>query len=122
MHDLDQVDSIKGVSIHYVVSGLGGYHIVPGERNDAVRQKAALFLKDESVNTAISSLIKDFGSFTAKELELNSTIIYVDREMKKDKKSLATENLVKMTNQIKPNFSASEIDKAVSDLKSKKFV
>jgi len=122
MHDLDQVDSMAGVSIQCIASCPGGYHIAPGERNDAIRQKAFSFLKDENVNSAIASLIGDFGGYSAKELELRSTIIYVDREMKKDNMPLDTNDLVNMVQKIKPNFSVSEILKTVSDLKSKTFV
>jgi len=120
LQDLDLVETLNGVRISSVMSAIGGYHIEPGERNEELREKAVEFLRDSTVSEAIDSLIEDFGSFNAKQLELLSTIVYVDRDMKD--KGLSREKLIQMVGDIKPKFLDSEIEDAVSILESKGIV
>lgn len=118
LQDLDLVEALKGVRISSVISAVGGYYIEPGERNEELREKAREFLRDSS--EAIDRLIKNFGSSNAKQLELLSTIVYVDRDMKDT--GISRENLTKMVGDIKPKFSGSEIESAVSILEAKRIL
>lgn len=120
LQDLDLVETLNGVRIASVVSAMGGYHIEPGERNEELREKAGEFLKSSDVSEAIDNLISNFGSFNAKELELLSTIVYVDRDMKD--KGLSREKLIQMVGDIKPKFANSEIKDAVSTLETRKII
>lgn len=120
LQDLDIVETLNGVRISSVTSAVGGYHIEPGERNEELREKAEEFLRSSDVSEAIDCLIRDFSSFNAKQLELLSTIVYVDRDMKD--KGLSREKLIRMVGDIKPKFSGSEIEDAVSILETMRII
>jgi uncharacterized protein YwgA len=115
LQDLDLVETLGGVKVYPVISGLGGYHIVPGEKNDALREKAKDFLQDTKVSRAIDTLLEEFGSFNAKELELISTIIYVNRDMK----TITRDKMVEVVNGLKPKFSRDEIHEAIGKLEAR---
>lgn len=116
LQDLDLVETLGGVQVNPVISGFGGYHIVPGEKNDALRKKAKDFLEDTTVSSAIDTLLEEFGSFNAKELELISTIVYVDRDMK----TITRDKMVQVVNGLKPKFSQAEILEAIGKLEENK--
>lgn len=121
LQDLDLVETLNGVRISSVMSrAVGGYHIEPGERNEELREKVGEFLGGADVSEAIDNLIEHFGSFNAKELELLSTIVYVNRDMRDE--GLSREDLIQMVSDVKPKFSRSEIDDAVSKLEAKDIV
>jgi hypothetical protein len=108
--DLDQVDALGGVAVNSVISGKGGYNIVPGPENESVQKNATTFLTRNSEK--INKLINEFGGFSAKELELRSTIHYVYKENKK----ITNEDLIKTVKEIKPKFSAEEISFSIKEL------
>ncbi len=113
LQDLDLVETLGGVKVYPVISGIGGYHIVPGEKNYALRGKAKDFLEDPTVSNAINNLIKQFGSFNAKELELISTIVYVYKEMETIGHALTRDEIVQIIKGLKPKFSQTEILDAI---------
>lgn len=79
LQDLDLVESLKGIKVTFVESGYGGYQISPGEKNERLRNIKRDFLESEHVKKALDSLLKEFGHFTAKDLELRATIYYIIR-------------------------------------------
>lgn len=84
LSDLDFVESLHGVEVGFIPE-IHGYKIFPGKANESVRTKAKHFLETASVS--INKIINDFGDFNAKELELRSTIIFVNRDLKRKGKS-----------------------------------
>jgi hypothetical protein len=122
LQDLDLVEHVGGVKIYPMVSGTGGYSIVPGERGEILREKARDFLTKPTVAGKIENLVQEFGGFWAKELELRSTIVYVERVMKRERVFLTREELAKVVRGIKPKFSKEEISQAISELERKAFI
>jgi hypothetical protein len=116
------VEAIKGVKIQSVLSTTGGYLIVQDDNNNLVRNKAREFLNDEKVKNALDKLTQDFGGFCAKDLELRSTIVYVDRDMKQSGNPLAPKGLEELVQEIKPYFKANEISQAIAELESKGYL
>lgn len=120
-HDLDVVESLGGVTIARVMGGAGGYCILPGDKKDALLQKAAEFLKGPEVAEAIDRLISDFGAYWARDLELISTIIYVAGELQRAGRPVSREQLMRMVGDIKPKFHEDEIASRIRELESKGF-
>lgn len=116
LQDLDLVETLGGIRVYPVT---GGYHIAPGDQNDSLRETAKDFLCLPDVSRAIDNLVQDFGSLNAKELELLSTIVYVDRDMKSAVPPLTYEKMAQMVNDLKPKFSSVEIHDKISNLESK---
>jgi len=105
--DLSFFASMDGVSVQWN-QGFG-FKILPAGKTDHFRERAQNFLT--TYNDAIEKVINNFGRMTAKELELRSTIIYVNKET-----SMAKDNLIKRVKEIKPHFSESEISNSIEQL------
>ena len=117
LQDLDLVESIGGVSVNPVREGLDGYRIEPNKSDDLVKEQAGEFIK--RISGHLDALVKDYGKYSAKELEMRATIVFVERAMKKESSSLSVEDLVQIVQDIKPYFSDQEIEAAVKQLKCK---
>lgn len=115
--DLDLVEAFGAVKVQYVLSGYGGYQISPGSEWKAIRDKAAQFLDEKK--DAIDRVVNEFGGFSAKELELRSTIVYLDREIKRSRKSLDRGGFIRLVKKIKPRFTEETIGEALGELESK---
>lgn len=122
LQDLDLVEHIDGVTVHPVNSLMGGYVINPGEKFDVVRKKGLGFLDRQDVEKAISSLVDDFGDYSAKDLELRSTIIYVQRDFMRQGRRPSADEVNHIVKQVKPKFSDHEIRAAVDELKQKNYI
>ena len=120
LQDLDLVDVIEGVNVHSVSWGMGGYMITKGSKNDAVISMASDFI--EANKDRIKTLTENFGNFTAKELELRSTIVYTSRYYSKLENELDKSELIEMVNSIKPNFSEDVVRSAVIELESNGYI
>ncbi len=119
--DLDVVETLGGVIIERVMGGAGGYCILPGDKKDALCEKADLFLQDPRVAAALDQLIADFGAYWARDLELLSTIVFVARDLKRTSKSVSRDQLLNMVHEVKLKFQATEIAEKIEELESKCF-
>ncbi len=122
LQDLDLVEHVGAVTINPVLSMTGGYEILPGEKADILREKAIDFLGNEKVSAAVDKLVREFGHFWAKDLELRSTIVYVVKDLKRNKEKVTKEKLKKVIKNVKPRFSSTEIEKAINELLEKGFI
>ncbi len=118
--DLDLVEALGAVKVQYVLSEYGGYQISPCSEWKAIRDKAAQFL--DKNKDAIDRVVNEFGGFSAKELELRSTIVYLDREIKRSKKSLDRAGFIGLVKKIKPRFSEEAIENALVELENQDYV
>ncbi len=118
--DLDLVEALGAVRVQYVISGYGGYRISPGSESQAILGKASDFL--EGNQAAIEMIVDEFGAFSAKELELRATIVYLDREVNRSKKNLDRSGFVALVKKIKPRFSQDNTNRALEELEKKNYV
>ena len=114
--DLDIVDSLEGVKVEMVGTGLGGYHIAPGNLNAELRERGNDFITDPDVSKSLDGLVREFGEYNARELELRSTIIFVYRRAGIPKSEAGRHKLIRLVKAIKPRFSEHEIEQAVGEL------
>lgn len=119
LQDLDLVEHVGAVEVCSVMSATGGYLIKPGGKADALREKAADFLKNPQTEQALSTLVDEFGRYSAKELELRSTIVYVVREIALGNHLPSAEEVSHVVSQLKPKFDGSEINQAIEEMRSK---
>lgn len=111
--DLDIVEGFEGAKIDYD-SNFGGYDIHPGQANTELRQRAMSFL--DEISPKLDRLVDDFGQYSAKELELRSTVVYLS------KLGLERNTLIQQVHETKPHFSLALIEAAISDLERKGYV
>jgi len=87
-----------------------GFEVRPGPEASAIQARAEDWLAQHQ--SAVDWVIREFGAFSAAELELLSTIIYVDREFARENRKVKWEELARRVRDVKPHFSElSVIDK-----------
>ena len=117
LQDLDLVESFGGVKVIPKREGLDGYQIEPNGNCERVKEKATNYL--DEISDDLDTLISEYGRFSAKELEMRATIVFVEREMNRDHGSVLREALVRVVSDIKPYFTEEEIEAAVEELQGK---
>jgi hypothetical protein len=108
--DLDYAEAmeiVRATTVHY--PGGYGFQIRPGEQAAIAANQAADFVSKHEHD--LDWVMTTFGHFSAAELELASTIVFADRETAPG--SLSKPELVKRVREIKPHFSALEIEAKV---------
>jgi uncharacterized protein len=91
-----------------------GYSIQPANRSEEVESLAKEFLDEHEDD--INWVIEEFGKLTATELELASTIVYIDRE---SSGAIAPPELARRVHDVKPHFSIDRILGCAEALKNK---
>jgi len=120
--DLDLVEHWGCVSIESVNAMFGGYRIRPTDKVDAVRSKATDFLDDEHTKAALNNLVEAYGSMTARDLELQATTVYVERNLRAKGKPIKKKEVCRIVSQIKPKFTSMEIENALLELSERKHI
>ena len=119
LHDLDMVEAVDGVEVQQHPSGWG-YVIGPSQQTERVRSMVAEAPRD--VSDKIDRLVSDFGAFDATELELLSTIVFVDRDAQRKGKAMSEAGLAGVVESIKTKFDDQYIGKRVAFLRNKGFL
>ncbi len=77
---------------------------------------------DPKLATRVDEIVKEFGHLGAAELELRSTIIFVDREFASQDRNIAVDDIVERVRHIKPHFDAEIIRERVSGFEEKDYL
>lgn len=83
------------------------FEIKPGKRCREAQKKSQDWLNRH--RDALDGVIREFGQCTAPNLELISTIIFVDRENAKQVNPVSLNVLAEQVRNIKPRFSPSDV-------------
>jgi len=97
----------------YTFNNYLGYKLNISEKGES--SKGTLSTDDEQ---KINKVLLSFGDKKAKELELDSTIIYIRNLHMKNKWGDIKEDIIKDVREIKPHFSNNKIGKAYDNLKN----
>ena len=118
LSDLSTAESLGAVSsvVGYYPGGYG-YKIQKSGGNEAVVNLGSHFLAQH--RASIDWVLSEFGSLKSAELELQSTIIFVDREADRKSKDLELTRLASQVHDIKPHFSEPSILENVARLYQK---
>ena len=105
--DLSIAESLGAVESKTVLYPGGyGYDISLGDKSRWLKRRAEQFVGKYVKD--VRWVMQKFGNLNSAQLELVSTIIYVDREATGSKK-LTLQNLARQVHEIKPHFTESEI-------------
>lgn len=115
MDDLDYVSCIGGVAVS-MEEGSVGYTISLSSNAELIKDKGRDFLTD--YQPQIDELLETFGAMRVRDLELRSTIIFVDRDAVAGSREIGRDDFVQEIKSIKPHFSYDEINQAVDELES----
>ena len=116
LEDLKVAETIGAVQIRaFNWQGGFGYEITPGEKTDEIiRQASALIAPNEN---SLDWILSEFGKRTAIDLEVASTIVFVDRDTASNGKKLPISELIARVHAIKPHHSDLKIAAEVEQLK-----
>ena len=118
LSDLSIAESLNLVcSATVSFSGGYGYRISPAAGAEGIKREAREFL--ERYREDIEWVISEFRELNSAELELASTIVYVDKELEDVGLPDARANLVSLVNDIKPHFGFERIERTVDLLQRK---
>jgi hypothetical protein len=118
LSDLSTAEALRAVqsSLTYYPGGYG-YQIRKGECGDSILRAGEEFLGQHRGN--IDWVLQEFGSHGSADLELESTIIYVDREAAIKLETLPIELLVHRVRDVKPHFAEEYVRGKASELLDK---
>ena len=113
--DLSSAEALNVVKVTPVeFAGGYGYRIQPGERAASAKTAADRFLTKYKGD--IDWLFSTFGGLNSSQLELASTIVYVDNELGELKRQQSVADISSRVHEIKPHFTRTEIRKFAEDL------
>ena len=94
-----------------------GYEITPGPHaNQLTRELEA---SNPILASQIDDVVREFGSYGAAELELRSTILFVEREFASSGEDVSEQELVERVRQIKPHFDSTTIHQRILEIRNR---
>ena len=116
--DLSTAESMDLVSsIPVSFSGGYGYRIQASNRAEKMKEQARDFLAKHQED--IAWVLNEFGALNSAELELASTVVYVDRELHDIGLTDERAQLVGVVNEIKPHFRREQVERSVESLRNR---
>ncbi len=123
LNDLGQAESMQAVVSKMIPFGGGtgyGYEFVAGPSADRVRGR--LEDKISKYQGELQWAIDRFGSLSAADLELLSTIVYADRDSFARAHQGSLDELTKLVLEIKPRFSAEYVRQCIRQLQESELI
>lgn len=119
LDDLKYAEALRAVEgdITFYVTGGKGYQYRPGSHIDEVTSCAKAFLSQHS--KSIDWVLKNFGARSAQDLEMTSTIIFVDRATLESGTKQKIPELVRKVRAVKPYLSSEAIEREAQESKKK---
>ena len=112
--DLDRAQLQGRVDIRYE-DDAPGFRISPGSQSNERVRDGEVF---DSYREQIELVVSTFGGFSARELELRTTITYLWNAIQETEGSVSDDDIVvKAVKQLKPHFRTAEIHAATIELK-----
>ena len=121
LSDLGEAEAlgvVKEISVLY--PGGYGYQISSTVSGQEAEQLGGKLL--EKYQADVDWVIQEFGNLSAADLELQSTIVYVDREAVQSSEKIPLHELVRKVRDVKPRFPEDYVRRHVLSLKDKKFL
>jgi len=108
----EDLGAVESVAVAY--PGGYGYEIKPGRTAEWLQRRTAKFLNQ--YKTDINWVTHRFGDYTSPQLELISTVIYVDQEAARAKERLSLSSLARRVQEIKPHFKDAQVNSFAEQL------
>jgi uncharacterized protein len=116
--DLATASTLDTVAEKAVIYARGyGYAITPGQRANGLSEQLERDRPD--VAAMVDEVVDDFATFGAAELELRSTILYVDRELSQGGTTGTRQELATRVHLVKSHFSETTILNRIDQMQGK---
>jgi len=104
LNDIGLAETLNAVSVKTVQFSQGyGYEIRTAQGAAAVKSRSAEWLRSHA--DSISRIANEFGGQRTSDLELSTTIIYLNRESAKSEARQSAFDLARKVQAVKPRFS-----------------
>lgn len=121
LSDLNTAVGLDGVKSTVVYNSAGyGYRLEPGPMSAAIRDDGEWFLRQHQ--DSIDWAVEEFGDKAASEMELESTMVFVDREAAGRGEILSLDLLTDRARNLKPHFQREHIAARAKDLYSRRLL
>lgn len=100
-------------------SAMSGYRITAGNNSAQLLERESDVLRN--YDTQITAIVDFFGNKSARELELYSTIVFVELSFSSNDWEKSEKEICSLVKKIKPHFSFESIETAYEDLASNRF-
>jgi uncharacterized protein len=118
LEDLQYAESLGAIKSTLVAYPGGyGYHLQAGPEAENVESRAADFVS--KYRDKIAWTLREFGSRSAIDLEMASTLIYIDRSFASKHTKVKLSELAKSVHDVKPHLSTSVIEVEARQLKER---
>jgi uncharacterized protein YwgA len=111
----EALGAVEGALVEY--SRARGYEYQRGPKTEEVERQAQEFLTRHE--ESISWVLHEFGNRTAIDLEMASTLVYVDRAIKEKKARATIADLARKVHDVKPHLALDAIEREARTLKKK---
>jgi hypothetical protein len=108
----ENLEAVKSSVVQY--SGGYGYRITKADRTEATIDAGIGLLETHASD--IDWVMAEFGSHGSADLELESTVVYVDREAERNGKRLTISELAQRVKDVKPHFQEAYIAEKANNL------
>jgi uncharacterized protein YwgA len=121
LNDLASAQTLGAVQVKTLLYPVGyGYEVRPGVAADTVKDRGRELLT--RYQEEIDWVLREFGSRTAADLELISTIVYVDRELASPGEAVAIEELARRVREVKPHFAEAYVLATIKGIQEKELL
>lgn len=121
LEDIDYAARLGALAVHSELYPSGyGYVIQPGASAQLAKNWAPDFVHDRQVD--LDWVVQEFGRLTATELELESTIVYVDQEWRQIGRHGSVRELAEQVNEVKPRFAREAIVRRAENLRQRNII
>jgi uncharacterized protein len=118
LDDLGQAEAMRAVESSLVAFPGGyGYEFSPGPESERIRSMAGPEI--QGYRDDLSWVLGEFGSRSAADLELLSTIVYADRESLGHRQGISADELCRQVREIKPRFSEEYVETSIRLLRDR---
>jgi len=111
--DLDYAHFLQAVSI--VETPPYGFRILPGAQSETIASRGHAFLARHT--RSIEGAEQEFGSMSARELELRATLVYVAKWHQKRAEAPKRDQVVEEVAALKSKYARQEIEEALDELR-----
>lgn len=121
LDDLRYAESLGAIESTVVAYAGGyGYELHVGPQAEKIEERATEFLSHYL--DSIDWVLREFGKRSALDLEMVSTLVYVDRAVAEKGTKLSISDLAKKVHDVKPHLTATAIDREAQNLKERGYL
>jgi hypothetical protein len=108
----ETLGAIKSTLVSYATGS--GYQLEAGPNADKIEARASDFIRRHS--DSIGWVLQEFGDRSASDLEMASTLIYIDRSFSDKDSKVSLRELARAVHDVKPHLRTDVIEREAEDL------